>query len=174
MPAWRLSRVVAGTAGGLALAGSVFGGAIYLYRGPELGPVPGTYAWLPHLFLTAVGALVLLLVVRRRGASTLVAPLGRRAAARLAVTFRAGGRGRMLRRVAAVPLVAIMLFSCWRAGVQVTAGLDPNFTGNAWGGPTYIGAMFCHYVDLAWIVGVSAALLNLLLVPTAPRAGLEV
>ena len=79
-----------------------------------------------------------------------------------------GGRGRMLRRVTSVPFVAIMAFTCWRAGIQVTGGLDPNFTGNAWGGPTYLGAMFCHYVDCAWMIGVSAALLNLLLAP-APR-----
>lgn len=169
-PGWRLSRVVAGTAGGLASAGTVAGWAIYLNRGPDLGPVPGTSSWLPHLVLAAVGALVLLLVVRRgrKGARTLLAPLGRPAAARLAATFHTSGRGRMLRRVASVPFVAIMAFSCWRAGIQVTAGLDPNFTGNAWGGPTYLGAMFCHYVDCAWMIGVSAALLNLLLVP-APR-----
>ena len=166
-PAWRLSRVAAGTAGGLALAGSVAGSAIYLNRGPDLGPVPGTSSWLPHLGLAVVGVLVLLLVVRRgrEGARTLLAPLGCQAAARLAATFRTGGRGRMLRRVASVPFLAIMAFTCWRAGIQVTAGLDPNFTGNAWGGPTYLGAMFCHYVDCAWMIGVSAALLNLLFVP---------
>jgi hypothetical protein len=119
----------------------------------------------------AASALALLLVVRRgrQGGRTLLAPLGRRAAARLAATFRTGGRGRTLRRVASVPLAAIMAFTCWRAGIQVTAGLDPNFTGNAWGGPTYLGAMFCHYVDCAWLIGASAALLNLLLVP-APGA----
>lgn len=169
-PTWRLSRVVAGTAGGLASAGAVAGWLIYVNRGPELEPVPGTSSWLPHLILAAVGPLVLLLVVRRGrgGARTLLAPLGRRATARLAATFRTGGRGRLPRRVASVPLVAIMAFLCWRAGIQVTAGLDPNFTGNAWGGPTYLGAMFCHYLDSAWIIGVSAALLNLLLVP-APR-----
>jgi hypothetical protein len=169
-PAWRLSRVVAGTAGGLALAGTVAGSAFYFNRGPDRGPVPGTYSWIPHLVLTAVGVVVLLLVVRRGrdGARTLLAPLGRRAAARLVATFRTGGRGRLLRRVASVPFVAIMAFCCWRAGIQVLAGLDPNFTGNAWGGPTYLGAMFCHYLDCAWLIGASAALLNLLLVPT-PR-----
>ena len=158
---------MAGTAGGLTLAGTVAGWVIYLNRGPDLGPVPGTSSWPPHVALTVVGVLVLLLVVRRgrQGPRALLAPLGRRAAARLAATFRTGGRGRVVRRVASVPFVAFMAFCCWRAGIQVTAGLDPNFTGNAWGGPTYLGAMFCHYVDCAWLIVVSAALLDVLLVP---------
>ena len=167
-PAWRLSRVAAGTAGALALAGVLSGLLVYLARSPDRGPVPGTSAWLPHLVLAAVGALWLLVVVirHRRGARLLLAPLGRRATARLAATFRTGGFGptAMLRRLGSGLLVVVMAYGCWRTGLQVTGGLDPNFTANAWGGPSYLGAMFCHYVDGAWFFGVSAALLNLLLV----------
>lgn len=164
---------MAGVAGGLALAGATVGWLIYLNRGPDLGPVPGTSSWTPHLVLTAAGVVVLLVVVRRsrQGVRILLAPAGRPAAARLAATFRAGGRGGVLRSVASVPFVLIMAYTCWRAGLQVTAGLDSNFTGNAWGGPTYLGAMFCHYVDCAWMIGVSAALLDLLLVPARRPVG---
>jgi hypothetical protein len=39
---------------------------------------------------------------------------------------------------------------------QLTGGLDPNFTVNAWGGPSYAGAMACHYLDL-FLLAVGAA-----------------
>lgn len=172
-PAWRLSRVAVGAAGVLALAGVLSGVAVYRAGLPPQEQVPGTSAWLPHLGLTAVGAgwLLALVVQRRRGARLLLAPLGRRATARLAATFRSGGFGptAMLRRLGSGLLVVVLGYCCWRAGLQVTGGLDPGFTANAWGGPSYLGAMFCHYVDCAWLIGVSAALLNLLLV--RPRHG---
>lgn len=57
----------------------------------------------------------------------------------------------------------------WASLLGATLRQLCGVTGNAWGGPTYLGAMFCHYVDCAWIIGVSAALLNLLLVPPACR-----
>ncbi|MGV7591783.1 hypothetical protein PJI74_29830, partial [Mycobacterium kansasii] len=53
------------------------------------------------------------------------------------------------RLLLAAPLLFLLVFAAFRAGVQVLAGLDPNFTVNAWGGPTYLGAMACHYLDLA-------------------------
>ena len=39
---------------------------------------------------------------------------------------------------------------------------------NAWGGPTYLGAMACHYLDIALIVGFSGWLLDKIL-PQAAR-----
>jgi hypothetical protein len=56
-----------------------------------------------------------------------------------------------------------MMFTIFRAGLQVTSGIDPNATINAWGGPTYIGAMACHYLDGLLIMAAAAWLLNLLL-----------
>jgi len=64
------------------------------------------------------------------------------------------------RSAATLPLLAVIAYSFWRAGVQVTGGLDPNFTVNAWGGPTYLGAMACHYLDGALIIAVSGWLLS--------------
>ena len=49
------------------------------------------------------------------------------------------------------------------------AGLDPDFTANAWG-PTYLGAMACHYLDIALVVGVSGWLLDKIL-PRLPDPG---
>ena len=58
-----------------------------------------------------------------------------------------------------------------RIGEQVTGGLDPNFTVNAWGGPTYLGAMACHYLDAALMIAVSAWLLNMILPPAVAAEG---
>ena len=38
----------------------------------------------------------------------------------------------------------------------MTGGLDPNFTVNAWGGPSYAGALACHLLDL-FLLGAAAA-----------------
>jgi hypothetical protein len=35
-----------------------------------------------------------------------------------------------------------------------------NFTVNAWGGPTYLGAMVCHYLDLLVLMAAAAWLLD--------------
>ncbi len=59
-----------------------------------------------------------------------------------------------------------MAFGFFRAGYQVTSGLDPNNTVNAWGGPTYIGSMACHYLDIFVIMAAAGWLLDRLL----PRA----
>jgi hypothetical protein len=50
-----------------------------------------------------------------------------------------------------------------RLGAQVIGGLDPNATVNAWGGPSYLGALLAHWLD--GIVGfyVAAFLLSRLL-----------
>jgi hypothetical protein len=69
------------------------------------------------------------------------------------------------RSAAALPLLTIIAYNFWRAGDQVTGGLDPNFTVNAWGGPTYVGAMACHYLDGVLMIAVSAWLLHTVLLP---------
>ena len=40
-----------------------------------------------------------------------------------------------------------------------------NFTVNACGGPTYLGAMGAHYLDLLVLMGAAAWLLHLILLP---------
>jgi hypothetical protein len=130
----------------------------------------GTAAWWPHLGLF-LAAVALLAAARLRAAAEpdellLLAPLGRRAARRIGRTLRAAPRslGGLARLVAAVLAAALLAYSVFRAGIQVTAGLDPNFTTNAWGGPSYLGAMACHYLDGALIAAASAWLTARLLV----------
>ena len=46
----------------------------------------------------------------------------------------------------ALPLL-VMLYAPYRMGMQVIGGLDPNATVNAWGGPSYAGALAAHWLD---------------------------
>ena len=69
------------------------------------------------------------------------------------------------RALLALPPAALFLYAFYRAGEQVTGGLDPNFTVNAWGGPTYLGAMACHYLDLLLLMAAASWLLNRVLLP---------
>lgn len=113
------------------VAGLAFGGHLYTCRDPEVaGFVPWTAAWPQHAVVAVVGVLLVLAIRARRWPPR--AP---------ALT--------PARLVLAAPLLFLLVFAAFRAGVQVLAGLDPNFTVNAWGGPTYLGAMACHYLDLA-------------------------
>ena len=59
----------------------------------------------------------------------------------------------------------LFLYGFYRAGMQVTGGLDPDFTVNAWGGPSYAGAMACHYLDLLVLMAAAAWLLDKILLP---------
>jgi hypothetical protein len=134
--------------------------------------IAGTSAWTQHLILAAAGCAAYGCAVwrrrragQRRGRPLLLAPLGAPAAARLIATLRQVS----WRTVAALPLVGLIAYNLWRAGEQVTAGLDPNFTVNAWGGPSYLGAMACHYLDGALITAACAWLLGKILLPAVRR-----
>jgi hypothetical protein len=94
----------------------------------------------------------------------LLAPLGTRTARRIARTLGFGSESAQpLRLLLALPAAALFLYCFWRAGVQVTDGLDPNFTVNAWGGPSYAGALACHYLDLFLLAAASAWLTDRIL-----------
>src|SRR5262245_42832267 len=75
----------------------------------------------------------------RRGRSPWTAPFSASGLARLSRTIRFA-RGLSLRNLATVtvtvPLVLVLLYQPFRMGAQVTGGLDPSATVNAWGGPT--------------------------------------
>ena len=146
----------------------------YLHRSPiREAHLPGTSAWTPHLVAAAV-ACALYGVARWRhgrrfgrgsGRLLLLAPLGKSAASRLMATTRQVS----WRSAAALPPLALIGYSFWRVGEQVIGGLDPNFTANAWGGPSYLGAMACHYLDAALMIAVGAWLLDKIL-PSAVAA----
>ncbi|WP_280404158.1 hypothetical protein [Nocardia brasiliensis] len=169
----RFSRPLLGLAAISFAAGLLSGGAIYLDRSPQPQiHVAGTSAWGPHLVLFVLAVASVTYLIRRHGLSPTVflAPVGHGAAQRLTRTVRSipTHPTALLRLLLAVMPMAVLVYSPYRIGVQILAGLDPNFTANAWGGPSYPGAMACHYLDAALLIAVSAYLLHRLLLPAGP------
>jgi hypothetical protein len=171
----QISPLLTVSAAGVTAVGIATGFISYLDRSPvRESTAPGTSAWGQHLAVAAV-ACALYGVARwrhgrrfgrRSGRLLLLAPLGRNAAARLTTAARQTS----WRFAAAIPLLLGIGYCCWRVGEQVTAGFDPNFTANAWGGPTYLGAMACHYLDIALVIAASGWLLDKILPhPARPR-----
>jgi hypothetical protein len=161
----------AATVAFLAL-GVVTGWVTYLHRSPVREVhVAGTTAWTQHLIIAGVAVVLYGLALwlhRRRpgrgsGRLLLLAPIGTSAMARLAATMREGS----WRTLAVLLPLAMFAYGWWRTGEQVIGGLDPNFTANAWGGPSYLGAMFCHYLDGGLIIAACAWLLNWIMRPAA-------
>lgn len=58
----------------------------------------------------------------------------------------------------------------WRIGLQILGGLDPAFTADAWGGPGYWGALYCHVLDSGLVIAVVGAILSAVL-PTDATGG---
>ncbi len=157
-------------------AAGMFSGLVsYLGRSPvRLRHIPGTSAYWQQLAVAALAAAAFGYGRWRhqRGPGRhgdrlwLLAPLGKPAARRVARTAGALGRGTGLGRVLlALPPALLFLYGFGRAGQQVTGGLDPNFTVNAWGGPSYLGAMAFHYLDLSLLMAAAAWLLDRILLP---------
>jgi hypothetical protein len=177
-PRYPLSRVTATVFAVLLVTGIAEGAADYARRTPKIEQhVAGTNAITVHVLIAVAAAAVVSIQARRsrqparqRGPSPWAAPFSAGAASRLHRTIRfAGGPSlpNLARAVAAVPLVLALLYTPFRMGMQIIGGLDPNATVNAWGGPTYLGALLAHYLD--GIVGFYAAafLLSRLLLPAA-------
>ncbi len=161
----------------MVVAGLLFTGGVsigwlsYLHRSATpVRHVPGSNAWWQHaaVAVMAIAVLAVIWLGRRSGRigpRVLVAPLSRSAADRISLLYgrglwRPAGLGRAL---LASPLLLLFMYGFFRAGYQVSSGLDPNSTVNAWGGPTYLGAMACHYLDIFVIMAVIAVLLDRLL-----------
>lgn len=171
--AFQLSGPLTALVGSAFVSGLTYGLLQFLQRSPTTQQhVAGTAAWGGQLALglvTTVAGSVAWTRHRRRfgprsGRLWLLAPLGRQAALRIARALGLGSEAaRPGRALLTLPAGALFLFCCWRAGVQVTAGLDPNFTVNAWGGPSYAGAMACHYLDLFLLAAGAAWLIDRIL-----------
>lgn len=134
----------------LFCAGVALGGAQLAAGGEDPVPAAGvaTANWM-HVAL-AVLALTALAVAWRRdragAAAFLRRPLttaGWRDLTRALLWHDGAAPARAVRFVAA----AVMLFVPLRSGLQVLAALDPDFTRNAWGGPSYLGASAAHWMD---------------------------
>jgi len=165
----------------LFAAGATSGWFQYLDRSPVLDKhVPGTSAWGQQV---AVAALACVLFgyarwrhLRRFGRGSgrlwLLAPLGKPAARRAARLVPGALRGKsgFARALLVLPPAGLFFYCFWRAGLQVTGGLDPDSTVNAWGGPTYLGAMACHYLDCCVLIAAAAWLLDQILPPDPANA----
>lgn len=168
----QLSPSLTASAGVLLAAGLAVGLADYLTRSTvPVRFVPGSSAWWQQGAVAVTGIVILAVARWRRrtprGRLWLLAPLGRTAGRRVAATLRGGGGRRAAPGRAALALLpaALFLYGPFRAGRQITSGLDPNATVNAWGGPGYAGALACHWLDLILLMAVAARLLDKILVP---------
>lgn len=145
----------------LFAVGVILGVLVWLSADPaRVTEVPRTAEWPQFIALSGLSAVATVIAVLRRGPGILLTPFRRRAAARLGLTMREGA---IARRVAAGLLVLVDAYLLLRCGLQVTAGLDPDFTTNAWGGPSYLGAMYCHFLAGLLIATVSFGVLGRLL-----------
>jgi uncharacterized membrane protein len=173
-PTWGryLSRTTILTCILLFVAGVFVGVVTYLQRSDVAEQhVPGSNAVPAHVVLALVAVGLAILVSRLRLARKApypiwVAPFSRSGLDRFRRTtsLRAGpSLGHVVRALVAVVLAVLLLFNFLRAGQQVVAGLDPNFTINAWGGPSYLGAMLAHYLDAVYLFYLEALLMDVVL-----------
>ncbi|MGO3327488.1 hypothetical protein [Gordonia sp. (in: high G+C Gram-positive bacteria)] len=171
----RLSRPLLAVLGILFAAGLAQGVVVFARRPPVPAEhLSGTAAWWPHALLALLTAVFSVggWVHRRRSGrrgSVLLLPLSERAVRRTRRTFSDAVRGRGSWRLVALLPAAVLLYGAYRAGLQVTGGLDPDFTVNAWGGPSYLGAMACHYLDALLMMAAAAWLLDKILLPDNRR-----
>ncbi len=168
-----LSKTTVLTCALLFVAGVVAGIFIYIHRSPVVEEqVPGANAIPAHILLAFVAVALFIGLPRLRLAkqapySIWVAPFSQSSLDRFKQTMRLRSGvppGNIARAVLAGLLSILLLYNFFRAGGQPIGGLDPNFTTNAWGGPSYLGAMLAHYLDGVYLFYVEALLLNLVLV----------
>jgi hypothetical protein len=160
----------------LFVAGVVGGAVAYTRRSFVVEEhVPGSNAVPGHLVLglVAVGLVVGLPrppVARQAPYPIWVAPFSQSGFDRFRDTLKVRSDGPPINIVRAIPaglLAILLLYNFLRAGWQILAGLDPNFTVNAWGGLGYFGALMAHYLDAGYLFYIEALLLNYVLVRQA-------
>lgn len=76
--------------------------------------------------------------------------------------------------VLAFAAAVVLLFAVLRAGEQVFAAFDPDFTRDAWGGPGYLGASLAHWLDGVYIFYACSLALSLALAAARRRRALIV
>lgn len=162
----RLSVPLSITAAALFVAGVGLGFLMHLSSDrPVPEHNPDMNAWPVHLVLTGLLVAGLGFASWRhskgRGSGLfLLTPIGKRAGARLRKTVRHSP----WRLIIIVPMLMVVVYLMLRSGMQVTIGLNQAETVNAWGGPTYLGAMYAHYLDAVVFGAVAAGVIHLVMV----------
>jgi uncharacterized membrane protein len=143
--------------------GIIEGALNYAHRSSVIKQhVAGTNAISVHVVLAIVAVAVVAVVelsasrsAIQRAGSPWVAPFCTNALSRLRRTLRASRGISAVRLLPTALLFLVLLYAPFRMGAQIVGGIDPNATVNAWGGPTYLGALLAHWLDC--IVGFYAA-----------------
>lgn len=148
----RVSRLTVTVLAAAFVAGVAKGAIAYASRSLVLKQhVAGTNAITAEVALAVIAATAVVTIEmvcwRRRGQSPWIAPFSGRAMVRLRQATRLP-TGKAAARAVPVALMLLVIVYCpYRIGAQIIGGLDPNATVNAWGGPSYAGAMGAHYLD---------------------------
>jgi hypothetical protein len=177
---YRLSWPIVGALSAAFLFGIAEGAVSYADRSPVMkAHVPGTNAITVHVVLAVAAALVVIVIQVWRSRRHLqgtpspwAAPFSATAWARVRRTLRLadGASAQNLARIIVMAALALVaLYAPWRIGAQITSGLDPNATVNAWGGPTYVGALLAHSLDAVLVFYAVSFLLGKLLAPARPE-----
>ncbi|GAC69181.1 hypothetical protein [Gordonia soli] len=140
---------------------------VVTFTGRDQGPVvhePSTSAWPVHIVLTVLALAWIAVGVATRGRQrwlTPVNPVGVPIGIRIRLLAGLPLRTDAARMAIVAMMLLVIAFATFRGGQQIIGGLDPHFTANAWGGPTYLGALYCHYLDLGLMIAVAGVILNL-------------
>jgi hypothetical protein len=170
----KLSRITLGVLGASFIGGFCYG----IYRNVNNITVyvpddPKNDAVLVHVVI-AVCVIIIVSAIqlfrrRKQLPSIWKAPFTKDAFARLKATLMP--RSFNLLTTPRIPisflLALIIAFAPFRIGEQIIGGLDQAATNNAWGGPSYGGAMAAHYMDMLIITYVAALLLHIVMVRRA-------
>jgi hypothetical protein len=157
----------------LALAGLLSGWRAYSHRSTSIieKHINGSNAISLHVTLAMIVLIFLICyAIYRLGHHSdkrvLSAPFADVAYSRFKYTITLkGGVSFMktLQLVVTLMLILFMAFNIVRGTAQVFAALDPNFTVNAWGGPSYWGASLAHWLDGVIFFYIGASLLNMVM-----------
>jgi hypothetical protein len=164
----RVSRLSVPVLAAAFLAGLAKGAVAYSHRSPILEPhVAGTNAITIEVALgiAAAAVVVVIQVMRWRkqgqlGPSPWIMPFSSCAVAKIGRTLRLSRGAAVAKALPMALLVLVLLYCPYRMGAQIIGGLDPNSTVNAWGGPSYAGAMLAHWLDCIVAFYVAAFLVG--------------
>ena len=173
----RVSRLTVPVLIAAFLIGLANGAVAYSRRSATPEPhAAGTNAITVHLVLAILAAATVIAIQvwrsrhpGQRGPSPWTAPFSGNAVARVSRTIRLPGAAAVARLPAMALLILVLLYAPYRMGAQLIGGLDPNATVNAWGGPSYAGALLAHWLDCILGFYAAAFLLCRLLAADGPR-----